>query len=161
LSRKTGRIYRLPSEAEWEYACRARTLTPFHFGEAITTDLSNYRGIDWKRKGRIYSGNYGGELKGVFREQTTEVGSFSSNAFGLCEMHGNVWEWCEDFTHSNYESAPTTGGVWSTGGDQRSRILHGGSWFYTPQACRSANRYGNSAEFSDHDIGFRVVLVLA
>lgn len=83
LSRKTGREYRLPSEAEWEYACRAGTTTPFHVGETLTTDLANYSGLVYQQ-----------ELGGQYCEETTAVGSFPPNAFGLCDLHGNVWEWC-------------------------------------------------------------------
>jgi formylglycine-generating enzyme required for sulfatase activity len=92
LSQQTGRQYRLPSEAEWEYACRAGTTTPFHFGETITTDLANYDG----------NYTYGSGTKGVYRIKTTPVGSFPANEFGLCDMHGNVWEWCADIWHDNY-----------------------------------------------------------
>jgi formylglycine-generating enzyme required for sulfatase activity len=101
LSKKTEREYKLPSEAQWEYACRAGTKTPFHFGETITTDLANYNGTDdqW--------GSYGRGTKGEYREQTTEVGSFLANRFGLYDMHGNVGEWCEDDYHESYEGAPT------------------------------------------------------
>src|SRR5919199_600622 len=94
LSKKTGRSYRLPSEAEWEYACRAGTTTPFHFGETITSDLANYNG----------NFIYGSESKGIFRQETTAVGSFQvANAFGLYDMHGNVWEWCADYWHENHK----------------------------------------------------------
>jgi len=98
LARKTGRDYRLPSEAEWEYACRAGTTTPFHFGETITTDLANYRGTDNEQY--KWSGFYGRGSKGIYRNKTTDVGSFGvANAFGLYDMHGNVWEWCQDIWH--------------------------------------------------------------
>jgi formylglycine-generating enzyme required for sulfatase activity len=106
LSEKTGKTYRLPSEAEWEYACRAGTTTPFYFGETITTDLVNYHG----------EYPYAAAPEGVYREETTEVGIFPPNAFGLYDMHGNVWEWCADPWHDNYNGAPTDGSVWQEGG---------------------------------------------
>ena len=156
LSERTSRTYRLPSEAEWEYACRAGTTTPFHFGETISTDLANYRGTDWKINDKTYPGNYGrGEL-GIYREQTTEVGNFPSNNYGLCDMHGNVWEWCEDDWHKNYKDAPSDGSAWV---DEKSsnKVLRGGSWGDDPNYCRSASRYDLYPE-DDYDIiGFRVV----
>ncbi len=150
LTQKTGNSYRLPSEAEWEYACRAGTTTPFHFGETISTDLANYRRLDIRR---YYSGSYGKGAKDIYREQTTDVGSFSPNAFGLYDMHGNVWEWCSDRWHDNYQGAPNTSGeakptdgsVWEAG-DSKYRLLRGGSWNYNPLLCRSANRLRNSPE---------------
>ena len=151
LSKLTGRNYRLPSEAEWEYACRAGTTTPFHFGETITTDLANYRGIGDK-------GSYGRGLKGVYREETTPVGYFKvANSFGLSDMHGNVWEWCMDEWHGNYENAPTDGKPWLNDDDIRSP-LRGGSWYIIPFNCRSAYRF-NSYRRVNHVsfIGFRVV----
>ncbi|MGC8711881.1 MAG: SUMF1/EgtB/PvdO family nonheme iron enzyme [Leptodesmis sp.] len=100
LSQYTGNTYRLPSEAEWEYACRGGTTTPFHFGETLLTDLANYNGT--------YT--YGDGIQGEYRQRTTEVGSFGVvNAFGLSDMHGNVWEWCLDIWHPSYEGAPTDG----------------------------------------------------
>ena len=110
LSRQTGRSYRLPSEAEWEYACRAGTTTPFHFGETMTTELANYCGEDRDIGGRLYKGAYGVGPQGAYRQETTAVGSFAvANAFGLFDMHGNVWEWCLDHWHENYQGAPTDG----------------------------------------------------
>ena len=149
LSQYTNRNYHLPSEAEWEYACRAGTTTPFHFGETITSDLANYRA----------EYTYGAGTKGTYREETTEVGSFGvANAFGLYDMHGNVWEWCEDTWHSNYEGAPTDGSAWVEAGtndnDNRSRLLRGGSWDINPGNCRSASR---SYNFIGNDVGLRVV----
>jgi formylglycine-generating enzyme required for sulfatase activity/uncharacterized caspase-like protein len=148
LSKQTGRKYRLPSEAEWEYACRAGTTTPFHFGETITTDLANYDG----------SSAYGSGPKGQYRDKTTEVGSFkTANAFGLYDMHGNVWDWCLDYWHESYEGAPTDGSAWTTGGDDTTRLLRGDSWFYGPGNCRSAYRGRVARDDRNYDIGFRLV----
>jgi len=141
--------YRLPSEAEWEYACRAGTTKPFSFGATISTAQANYNG----------EYTYGAGTKGEYRKKTTPVGSFPANAFGLHDVHGNVWEWCEDAWNANYNGAPTDGSPWLTG-DASSRVLRGGSWNYDPQFLRSANRnwyyptdrYGSS--------GFRVARTL-
>ena len=149
LSKHTKRQYRLPSEAEWEYACRAGTTTQFHFGQTITTDLANYNG----------NSTYGDGVKGVYRKETTEVGSFGvANNFGLYDMHGNVYEWCQDYWHSNYEGAPTDGSAWlSNKEDSNRRLLRGGSWLYTPDYCRSACRNDLNLDYYDDLIGFRVV----
>jgi formylglycine-generating enzyme required for sulfatase activity len=157
LSHKTGNAYRLPSEAEWEYACRAGTTTPFHFGETISTDLANYRGQDWQIGDTTHSGNYGGGSLGEFRAQTTPVGSFPANAFGLHDMHGNVWEWCADHWHETYDRAPQDGSAWIEGGDSKLRLLRGGSWYFTPALCRAADRLKELPERSDSYVGFRVV----
>jgi formylglycine-generating enzyme required for sulfatase activity len=161
LSRHSGRMYSLPSEAKWEYACRAGTTTPFHFGKTITTDLANYRGTDWQYKGSTYSGFYGEGPRGEFRQQTMDVGSFPPNAFGLHDMHGNVWEWCLDLWHENYEGAPTDDRTWSIGEDSFFRVLRGGSWGIYPDGCRSADRYKDWSTKGDFLIGFRVVCVSA
>ncbi|PNW27261.1 UNVERIFIED_CONTAM: hypothetical protein BEN50_03265 [Euhalothece sp. KZN 001] len=147
LSEKTGREYRLPSEAEWEYACRAGTTTSFHFGETITTDLANYDG-DY---------TYGNGPEGVDRGETTPVGSFPPNAFGLYDMHGNVWEWCEDVWHENYEGAPNDGSAWLTRGDHNRRVLRGGSRSDVPWYCRCANRHWDYPGLGYSHDGFRVV----
>ena len=166
LSVISGKTYRLPSEAEWEYACRSGTTTPFHFGATIDAQIANYRAQDWELSGATYPGNYGkGEL-GVFREKTIPVGSLGvANGFGLYDMHGNVWEWCEDVWHHNYERAPTDGSAWRNSEDVDSfactfgdRLLRGGSWNYGPWNCRSAFRYGRAAVYKDMIIGFRVVI---
>jgi formylglycine-generating enzyme required for sulfatase activity/uncharacterized caspase-like protein len=155
LSKLTGRNYRLPSEAEWEYACRAGTTTPFHFGETINTELANYRGTD--NKERNWSGSYGDGPKGEYREQTTPVGQFPANAFGLYDMHGNVWEWCADEWHDNYAGAPTDGSIWLNGNKDKSP-LRGGSWDDLPTYCRSAFRiYFNRRDDHYYIIGFRLV----
>ena len=145
LSQKTGREYRLPSEAEWEYACRAGTTTPFHFGETITTDLANYNETQ-----------YASEPKGKYLEQTIDVGSFPPNAFGLYDMHGNVWEWCQDDWHDNYINAPKDGSAW-TSQSGNNKLLRGGSWGTDPKHCRSAYRDLNDLDYNNYPIGFRVV----
>jgi formylglycine-generating enzyme required for sulfatase activity len=149
LTRKTGEQYRLPSEAEWEYACRAGTTTPFHFGETITPDLVNYDG----------NYTYANAAKGKYRETTIEVGSFPPNAFGLYDMHGNVWEWCADSWHDSYTNAPADGRVWEMESDRENnfRVARGGSWFNLPRYCRSATRGTDVAGFRDESDGFRVV----
>jgi formylglycine-generating enzyme required for sulfatase activity len=174
LSRLTGRNYRLPSEAEWEYACRAipnqvakksnekPVYPPFHFGETLTSNLANYYATEIYRR----------EAKGEHRGKTTPVRSFPPNAFGLYDMHGNVREWCLDPWHKNYEGAPGDGKVWDKKDndnryhdvlnninvlieDNRTHVLRGGSWHNDPQYCRSAFRdnYGN--DYSN--VGFRPV----
>jgi formylglycine-generating enzyme required for sulfatase activity len=147
LSRETKREYRLPSEAEWEYACRAGTTTPFYFGETITGELANYRASE----------TYADEPKGEYREETTPVGQFPPNAFGLYDMHGNVWEWCADTWHDNYDGAPTDGSVWIKNGDDNHSSLRGGSWFSNPYYCRSAYRYYYFRRDYYYYFGFRVV----
>jgi formylglycine-generating enzyme required for sulfatase activity len=147
LSQQTHRDYRLPSEAEWEYACRAGTTTPFHFGETIAPDIANYNG----------NYTYGAGPKGTYRGQTTDVGSFPANSFGLFDMHGNVWEWCLDHWHENYKGAPNDGSAWVTGGDSNYRMLRGGSWFVNPWYCRSAYRLRYAPGNQDNGLGFRVV----
>jgi formylglycine-generating enzyme required for sulfatase activity len=158
LTQHTKRPYRLPSEAEWEYACRAGTTTPFHFGEAITTDLANYQGTD--NEEYKWSGSYGRGPKGIYREETTEVGHFGvANVFGLYDMHGNVWEWCADQWHSNYEGAPIDGSAWieDSRNDNQSWLLRGGSWLNYPAYCRSAFRSSSNPGNDHSNFGFRVV----
>jgi formylglycine-generating enzyme required for sulfatase activity len=147
LSLQTGKKYRLLSEAEWEYACRAGTTTPFHFGKTITPELVNYdRSLP-----------YANVSTGIYRELTTDVGSFPPNAFGLYDMHGNVFEWCSDRWHPNYKGAPTDGSSWETG-TGKSRVQRGGSWYYYAILCRSASRNFDSAGKCCGKIGFRVAV---
>jgi formylglycine-generating enzyme required for sulfatase activity len=136
LARHTQRPYRLPSEAEWEYACRSGTQTPYSFGKTLTPELANFNN-------NIY--------------ETTPVGQFPANAWGLCDMHGNVYEWCADHWHENYENAPIDGRAWTEGRNDDSRILRGGSWYYNPRYCRSADRDGGDPDFDYDSFGFRVV----
>jgi eukaryotic-like serine/threonine-protein kinase len=150
LSVHTGLTYRLPTEAQWEYACRAGTTTPFYFGETITTDVANFNG----------NSTYGKASKGVYREKTIEVDSFDPNAFGLYNMHGNVLEWCLDPWHENYNGAPNDDRVWDASNNSGSefRTMRGGSWRRFPDNSRSANRSHLEPEQRDNSIGFRVAL---
>jgi formylglycine-generating enzyme required for sulfatase activity len=145
LSGKTGKTYRLLTEAEWEYAARAGTITPFSTGRTITTAQANFHS-DY---------TYGGGAKGIYRGKTVEVGSFQPNAFGLYDLHGNVWEWVQDCWNDSYRGAPTDGSVWRTGDCSR-RVLRGGSWGLFPWYLRSALRYVFSTVFRYYDFGFRV-----
>jgi formylglycine-generating enzyme required for sulfatase activity len=154
LSQRTGRTYTLPSESQWEYACRAETATPFHFGDTISPELANYDGN--------YA--YGNGPTGFYREQTTPVGLFPANVWGLHDMHGNVWEWCLDEWHESYEGAPTDGRAWvdAVEGQKskelvKTRLLRGGSWSDDPGDCRSAYRGLNRPDGADGFVGFRVV----
>jgi formylglycine-generating enzyme required for sulfatase activity len=147
LSQKTGQNYRLPSEAEWEYACRAGTTTPFHFGTTLTTDLANYTG----------NHSYSTVEVEKYLKETTEVGTFLPNNFGVYDMHGNVWEWCEDNWHRDYQEAPHDGSAWVNKGDDDYRRVRGGSWSSRQWSCRSAYRYYSRPYSSGSDIGFRVV----
>ena len=148
LRQRTGKNYHLPSEARWEYACRADTITPFHSGTTLTTELANCNGT--------YS--YGDGPKGRYRRKTVEVASFPANAWGLHDMHGNVWEWCADHWHDTYNGAPADGSPWinDKSNDAGIRLLRGGSWFVRPRNCRSAFRI-SSRPLDHHDIaGLRV-----
>ena len=128
LGKKDGKAYRLPTEAEWEYACRAGTTTPFHFGATISTDQANYDG----------NSTYSNGKKGVYRQKTTPVGIFPANAWGLFDMHGNVWEWCADW-YGPYPEEELKDPQVFVGGDRR--VCRGGSWDGGPWYCRSAYRY--------------------
>jgi formylglycine-generating enzyme required for sulfatase activity len=150
LSRRTGKTYALPSESQWEYACRAGTTTPYAFGTTLSQRQAN-----------------------VASSGTTEVGSFPANAWGLHDMHGNVWEWCLDHWHSGYEGAPVDGSAWLSTTEQQNpsstnpvkgliddlepRLLRGGSWSLNPRYCRSACRIHNQPGVAYDDVGFRVV----
>ncbi|MDM3849645.1 MAG: bifunctional serine/threonine-protein kinase/formylglycine-generating enzyme family protein [Aphanizomenon gracile PMC627.10] len=145
LSQKTGKNYKLPSEAQWEYACRAGTTTPFYFGESITPDLINYHG----------DCVYAAAPKGKYRGQTTDVGTFPPNAFGLYDMHGNVWEWCEDDWEENYTKVPVNGSASTSQSEWKA--LRGGSWFSPSKLCRSACCSFIYAGLDENRYGFRIV----
>jgi formylglycine-generating enzyme required for sulfatase activity len=151
LSEVTGRAYRLPGEAEWEYACRAGTTTPFYVGPTLTTDLANYVGAH----------TYLAEPEGIYRHDTTDVGSFPPNPFSLYDMHGNVWEWCQDWYadawHDDYTGAPSDGSVWEHGSTAY-RVLRGGCWHDPPDLCRSAARLKCAPDEGEDYFGFRVAL---
>jgi formylglycine-generating enzyme required for sulfatase activity len=149
LSQRLGRTFSLPSEAQWEYACRAGSTTPFAFGETLSPELSNYDSTVSYANGPI------GEKRG----ETTPVGRFPANAWGLHDMHGNVWEWCLDRWHANYEGAPFDGGAWLSNEAQEpevKRLLRGGSWYLYPWDCRSAYRDWNHPDSRSGNCGFRV-----
>lgn len=148
LSSLNDYVLRLPSEAEWEYACRAGTRTPFHLGDTISSDLSNYN-ANFK---------YGLGSIGTNRGRTTSVGILeSANSFGLYEMHGNVYEWCLDFWHESYQDAPNHSEPWLENRDNSSRIVRGGSWLQSPKECRSAHRNNFLPDTQNNETGFRVV----
>jgi formylglycine-generating enzyme required for sulfatase activity len=163
LGPAAGRYYTLPSEAQWEYACQAGATTPFSFGSTITTELANY-------DGRF---TYANGPKGDFRNQTTPVGMFPANAWGLHDMHGNVWEWCLDHWYAGTKEPATDDSPWMNAIDlkdkpmtkagevdaldQEDRLLRGGSWCDYPGGCRSAHRGRTQPDDADDYVGFRVV----
>jgi formylglycine-generating enzyme required for sulfatase activity len=147
LSKRTEREYTLPSEAQWEYACRAGTTTPCYFGETLTPEVANYDG----------NFTYQDGPKGEYRQTTLDVGSFPANAWGLQDMHGSVQEWCLDLHDSSYQGAPGDGTAWTSGWSLlKQRVLRGGSWIHVPQNCRSAYRGRGYPVGRDFGRGFRV-----
>ncbi len=169
LSQATGQNYRLPSESEWEYACRAGTTSPFYFGDTLSTDLANYDG----------NYTYGLGQKGLYRKATTPVGSFPANGFGLYDMHGNLYEWCLDDWHDSYQDACSDeqpwfenehySYLWQDGQyglseilqQNNPKLLRGGSWYFIPRDCRSAARLRATPDVRSYYIGFRVCCSVA
>jgi len=151
LSKNTGQRYRLPTEAEWEYAARAGTTTPFNTGNCIHTGEANYDGN--------YDYNFCRGMTRNYRQRTLPVGSFAANGFALHDMHGNVWEWVEDCWHENYAGAPGDGSAWSSGPCDK-RVLRGGSWKVEPRSLRSAERNWEWANDRGNGHGFRVARTL-
>jgi formylglycine-generating enzyme required for sulfatase activity len=146
LSQKTGRNYQLPSEAQWEYACRAGTSTPFSFGETLTVDVANFNGEH----------SFRDEPRGFYFHSTNEGGKFPPNAFGLYDMHGNLWEWCADNWLDDYASSPRDSSPYQNK-DNHYRVARGGSWHEPPALCRSAARLRVLETDADEVMGFRVV----
>ena len=146
LSKKTKRMYRLPSESEWEYACRAGTSSTFCFGETLTVNVANFNGEHTFRE----------EPRGFYRHTTTEGGCFPPNAFGLYDMHGNLWEWCTDNWLDDYSSSPRDDSPYQSK-DSHYRVARGGSWHEPPGLCRSASRLRILESDADEFTGFRVV----
>jgi len=147
LSEKTDMLFRLPTEAEWEYACRAGTVTPFYTGETINPDQANYNAAKL----------YGKGLKGDAKKRTTKVGSYPPNSFGLYDMPGNVWEWCSDrYSKKSYKIDSSVDPLGT--GDSLSVVIRGGGWDSPPVDCRSASRDSRKSWRHLNDIGFRVVL---
>ena len=142
LSGQTGKRYRLPTEAEWEYAARAGSETAYWWGDEVGDGRANCDGCgsEWDD------------------EKTAPVGSFQANPFGLYDTSGNVWEWVQDCWHENYEGAPTDGSAWEAegGGDVGRRVIRGGSWFNDPRSLRSSLRFGNTLDSRDYLVGFRL-----
>jgi formylglycine-generating enzyme required for sulfatase activity len=149
LAAKTGKQVRLPTEAEWEYACRAGTTTPFHYGSSLSSAQANFNG----------NSPYHGAARGAYRNKTTPAGSFQPNAFGLHDMHGNVWEWCQDWSGPEYYGqSPANDPPGPTSG--KTRVVRGGSWFTCADYCRSANRASDLPDYQVNDIGFRIVAAI-
>jgi formylglycine-generating enzyme required for sulfatase activity len=152
--KKAGRKYRLPTEAEWEYACRAGTTTPFHYGVSLSSKQANFNGLF----------PYGKADKGPYLRQTARVGSYKPNAWGLYDMHGNVQEWCSDFYDPNYyrtspkkdPKGPAKGALATDYGDFY-RVVRGGSWLDEARGCRSAYRWRAMPHDGYQIVGFRVV----
>ena len=177
LAAITGRVYRLPSEAEWEYACRAETMTPFNFGPTITSELANYCGTggavcgdsggksiasDVYNDVKYTSGAYGQGPVGIFRGMTTRPGTFPPNRFGLYDMHGNIWEYCLDMVTDSYADVPRDGTAYLSGPSEAWRILRGVCWSHNPAICRCAYRDGldPSSPGWQGRIGLRLVCTL-
>ncbi len=154
LSVETGRTYRLPTEAEWEYAARAGTSTPFWTGDCIHTDQANYNGN--------YDYNDCSAETGIYRQRTVPAGSLPANPWGLHEIAGNVWEWTQDCWHSSYQGAPPDGSAWGeeNGGNCARRVLRGGAWIINPRILRSANRSWLTADGANDYVGIRLARTL-
>jgi formylglycine-generating enzyme required for sulfatase activity len=147
LASEKKRLYLLPSEAEWEFACRAGTTTPFNFGKTLSSELANYN-----NRMAYLDGSTGKP-----QDETTPVDHFNvANAWGLCDMHGNVWEWCQDHWYQDYNNAPTDGSAWLSQENTSLRVVRGGSWYADPRDCRSAYRNFDDVDHRNTNMGFRM-----
>ena len=143
--KKAGRVYRLPTEAEWEYACRAGTKTVFHYGDSLSSKQANFDG----------NFPYGGADKRPYLARPAEVGTYAANAFGLYDMHGNVWQWCQDW----YTDKPPGGEDPEVTTAASLRVIRGGSWYVHGRICRSAVRDRTDPGSQGNSLGFRVAAV--
>ena len=164
LTKKTGKQFRIPTEAEWEYACRAGTTTPFNSGEELMSGNANYNGANPYKSPykNPYKNPFTNNQKGVYRGKTVTANSFAPNAWGLYNMHGNVWEWCSDRYGENYYNGPKAKErVFNPAGPATGsyRVLRGGSWGNDADCCRSAYRNCGIPHRRSYFIGFRLVLV--
>ena len=145
--RRAGRTYRLPTEAEWEYACRAGSKTTFHFGKSLSSKQANFNG----------NYPYNGAPQGPYLRKTAKVGSYEPNAFGLYDMHGYLWEYVADAWHGDYQDAPSDGSARETGKANRQRVMRGGSWRDRYELLRSSVRWATADHARSDAIGFRCV----
>jgi formylglycine-generating enzyme required for sulfatase activity len=157
LKEITQAPFAIPTEAQWEYACRAGTNTPFHFGSELNGSQANCNGNNPYPKIEGWFGIT--KNKGPYLEKTTPVGKYPANAWALHDMHGNVWEWCLDQWHASYNGAPQDGSAWvdQDVNNDKQRLLRGGSWYFVPRYCRSASRDHSPPDDASYIIGFRVV----
>jgi formylglycine-generating enzyme required for sulfatase activity len=165
LGKETGKPYRLPSEAEWEYACRAGTTTPFSFGKTITSREANYDSYFWPGNNLLWNTFWNQFFDAKSTGHATDnVGRFPANPWGLHQMHGNVWEWVEDVWHDSYSGAPVDGTAWTDGEgllSYHSRVVRGGSWILSSEFCRSALRFFVEPDLRNYDQGFRLARTLS
>lgn len=155
--KEAGRVYRLPTEAQWEYACRAGTATPFHYGEQLDSKLANFDGnTPYLKRADVIKGIDPATIAGPYLKRSAPVGSYAPNAWGIHDMHGNVWEWCSDwFSPVYYKSSPEA----DPGGPEKGtrKVSRGGGWYYFAAGCRAASRYERDPGRKRNTEGFRVV----
>ena len=158
--KEAGRVYRLPTEAQWEYACRAGTSTPFHYGEQLSSKMANFDGnTPYLKREDVIKGVDPATIAGPYLKRTVPVGSYEPNAWGLYDMHGNVWEWCSDwFSPVYYRKSPEADPPGPEKGSRK--VSRGGGWYYFAAGCRSASRYEREPGRKRNTEGFRVVCTL-